>query len=92
MITVNGKVPDTEYSDLISSTQSFILLLSTETTYLESKTSANELALEVSTFTSFSYRTSVRAQINLLIKVSSNRRLKKTSQINKRSSRRSEVL
>ena len=91
MIAANGKVPDAEHSDLVSSTQSFVSLSSTEATHPESETSADELALEVGTFTSSSHRTSVRAQTNLPPKVSSNRRSKKTSQVNKRPSRRPEV-
>ena len=91
MIAANGKVPDAEHSDLVSSTQSFVSLSSTEATHPESETSADELALEVGTFTSSSHRTLVRAQTNLPPKVSSNRRSKKTSQVNKRPSRRSEV-
>ena len=54
-------MPDTEYLDLVLSTQSFVLLLSNEATYLESETLTDELALDVSTFTSSSYRTPVRA-------------------------------
>jgi len=57
----NGKALSAEYLDLVLSTQSFMLLLSNEATYLESKTSANELALDLSTFTSSSYKTPVRA-------------------------------
>ena len=91
MIAANGKVPDAEHSDLVSSTQSFISVSSTEATHPESETSADEIALEVGTFTSSSHRTSVRAQTNLPPKVSSNRRSKKTSQVNKRPSRRPEV-
>ena len=87
----NGKVPDAEHSDLVSSTQSFVSLSSTEAAHPESETSADELALEVGTFTSSSHRTSVRAQMNLPPKVSSNRRSKKTSQVNKRPSRGPEV-
>ena len=63
MIAANGKVPDAEHSNLVSSTQSFISLSSTEATHPESKTSADELALDVSTLTSSSHRTPVRAQI-----------------------------
>ena len=43
----NGKVPDVEHLDLVSSTQSFVSLLSNEATHLESETSADELALDV---------------------------------------------
>ncbi len=57
----NGKALSAEYLDLVLSTQSFILLLSNEATYLESKTSADELALDLGTFTSSSYKTPVRA-------------------------------
>ena len=91
MIAANSKMPDAEHSDLVSSTQSFVSLSSNEVTLLESETLADELALEVGTFTRSSHRTSVRAQTNLSLKVSSNRRSKKTSQVNKRPSRRPEV-
>ena len=91
MIAVNGKVPDAEHSDLVSSTQSFISVSSTEATHPESERLADELTLDVDTFTSSSHRTPVRAQTNLPPKVSSNRRSKKASQANKRPSRRPEV-
>ena len=55
------------------------------------ETSADELTLDVDTLTSSSHRTPVRAQTNLPPKVSSNRRSKKASQVNKRPSRRPEV-
>ncbi len=61
MIAANGKVPDAEHSDLVSSTQSFVSLSSNEATHPESETSADELILDVDTFTSFSHRTPVRA-------------------------------
>ena len=48
-------------------------MLSIEITYLESKILANELTLKVNTLVSFSYKTSIRAQINLLLKVFSSR-------------------
>ena len=73
IIAVNGKVLDAENLDLVLSTQSFVLLLSNEASHLESETSTDELALDVGTFTSSSYRTSVKAQTNLLAKVSPNR-------------------
>ena len=73
MIAANGKVPDAEHSDLISSTQSFVSLSSNEATHPESETSTDELALDVGTLTSSSHRTPVRAQTNLPPKVSPNR-------------------
>ncbi len=79
MIAANGKMPDAEHSDLVSSTQTFVSLSSNEATHPESETSTDELALDVSTLTSSSHRTPVRAQINLLPKVSSNRQSKKAS-------------
>jgi len=87
----NSKTLSTKHLDLILFTQSFVLLLSNEIIYLESETSADELVLNLDTFTSFSYRTSVRAQTSLSFKIFSNQQFKKTSQVNKRSSRRSEV-
>ena len=90
MIAANGKAPDTEHSDLVSSAQSFELLSSNEATRPESETSADELALDVDTLTSPSHRTPVRAQTNRLPKVSSNRRSKKAPPVNKRPSRRPE--
>jgi len=91
MIAANGKVPDAEYSDLVSSTQSLVSLSSNEATHTESETSADELALDVGTFTSSSHRTPVRAQTSLPPKVSSNQQSKKASQVNKRPSRRPEA-
>lgn len=91
MIAANDKVPDTKHSDLVSSTQSFLSLSSNEVTHPESETSADELALEVNTFTSSSHRTPDRAQTNLPPKVSSNRQSKKASQVSKRPSRRPEA-
>ncbi len=73
MIVTNSKMPDAKHSNLILSTQSFISVLSTEVIYPDSKTSVDELTLNVDTFTSFNHRTSVRAHTNLLLKVSSNR-------------------
>ena len=91
IIAANGKVPDAEHSDLVSSTQSFISLSSTEATHPESETSTDELALDVGTFTSSSHRTPVRAQTNLPPKVSPNRQSIKASQVKKRPSRRPEA-
>lgn len=91
IIAANGKVPDMEHSDLVSSTQSFVSLSSNEATHPESETSADELALEVGTFTGSSQRALVRAQTNPPPKVSSNRRSKKESPVNKRPSRRGEA-
>ena len=92
MIAANDEVPDAEHSDLVSSTQRSVSVSSTETTYPESETSGDELALDVDTSTSFSHRTPVRAQKNLPPKVSSNRQSKKASQFSKGSSRRPEAL
>ena len=87
----NGEVLDTEHSDLVSSTQSFVSLSSNEATHPESETSTDELALDVGTFTSSSHRTPVRAQTNLPPKVSPNRQSIKASQVKKRPSRRPEA-
>ena len=92
MIAANGKVPNAEHSDLVSSTQSFVSLSSNEATHPESETSTDELALDVGTFTSSSHRSPVRAQTDLPPKVSSNRQSKKASQVNKRPGRRPEAL
>ncbi len=91
MIAANGKVPDAEHSDLVSSTQSFVSLSSNEATHPESETSTNELALDVGTLTSSSHRTPVRAQTNLPPKVSPNRQSMKATQVKKRPSRRPEA-
>lgn len=91
MIAANGKVPDAEHSDLVSSTQSFVSLSSTEATHPESEMSTDELALDAGTFTSSSHRTPVRAQTNLPPKVSPNRQSIKASQVKKRPSRRPEA-
>jgi hypothetical protein len=79
MIAANDKMPDAKYLDLISFTQSLVSLLSNEVTHTESETSADELALNVDTFTSFSHRTSIRAQTSLSLKVFSNQQFKKAS-------------
>lgn len=88
----NGKALSAEHSDLVSSTQSFVSLSSNEATYPESETSADELALDLDMFTSSSHKPPVRAQTSPAPKVSSNRRSKKASQVNKRPSRRPEAL
>ena len=87
----NDKALAPGQSSLVSSTDSFISLSSNEATHPESKTSANELALDVDTFTSSSHRTPIRAQTNLPPKVSPNRQSMKASQVKKRPSRRPEV-
>ena len=92
IIAANNKVLDAEQPDLASSTQSFVSVSSTEVTHPESETSADELALEVGTLTSFSHKTPVRAQMNLPSKVSSSRQPKKASQASKRPSRRPKAL
>ncbi|KAK3171022.1 hypothetical protein OEA41_003106 [Lepraria neglecta] len=82
----NGKVPDTEHSDLVSSTQSFVSLSSNEPIHPESDTSADELALNIDTFACSSRRTPVRHRMNPPSKAPSNRRVKKAAiGINKRS-------
>ena len=87
----NGKVPDAEHSDLVSSTQSFVSLSSNEATHPESETSTDELALDVGMLTSSSHRTPVRAQTNLPPNVSPNRQSMKAPQVKKRPSRRPEA-
>ncbi|KAK3170693.1 hypothetical protein OEA41_002775 [Lepraria neglecta] len=81
----NGKVPDAEYSDLVSSTQSFTSQPSKEPTRPESETSADELALDADTFTSSSRRAPVGARTKPPPPVSSNQRSKKTRRVNNRS-------
>ncbi|KAK3169673.1 hypothetical protein OEA41_009057 [Lepraria neglecta] len=81
----NGKVPDAEYSDLVSSTQSFTSQPSNEPTRPESETSADELALDADTFTSSSRRAPVGARTKPPPPVSSNQRSKKTRRVNNRS-------
>jgi len=88
----NGKALSAEHSDLVSSTQSFVSLSSNEAIHLESETSADEVALDLDTFTSSSHKTPVRTQTSPPPKVFSNRRSKKASQVNKRPSRRPEAL
>ena len=73
----NGKLPDAERSDLVSSTQSFVSLSSDGPIRLESETSADELALDTNAFATSSRRTPVGARTNRPFKVSSNGRLKK---------------
>ena len=65
IIAANGKVLDTEYSELVSSTQSFVRSSSNEAINPDSETSTDELALAVDTYTSFSYGTPLTAQTNL---------------------------
>ena len=82
----NGKMLDTEYSDLVSSTQSFVSLSSNDHIYLESETSADELALDMDTFASSSHRTPVGARMYPTPKGSSDRPAKKKAvRANKRS-------
>jgi len=88
----NDKTLSAEHSDLMSFTQSFVSLSSNEAIHLESKTLVDELALNLDTFTSSSHKTPIRTQTSSSLKVFSNRRSKKASQVNKRSSRRPEVL
>ena len=70
--SANGKVPDTEHSDLVSSTQSFVSLSSNE--HPESETSADELALDLGTFVSSSHGSRAQARMKPPSTVSSNRR------------------
>ena len=87
----NGKTLDPGQSSLVSSTDSFVLLSSNEATHPKSETSADELALDVGTFTGSSHRTPVRAHTNLPPNVSLNRQSRKASQVSKRPSRRLEA-
>jgi len=61
----------------VSSTLSFILLSLDKPVYLESKTSANELTLDIDIFTRSTYRILVRALTNPSPKILLNRRSKK---------------
>ena len=81
----NGKVPDAEYSDLVSSTQSFTSQPSNEPTRPESETSADELALDADTFTRSSRKAPVGNRTKPPPPVSSNQRSKKTRRVNNRS-------
>ncbi len=92
IVAANCKALNTEHSDLVSSTQSFVSRSSNEAIHPESETSADELALDVDTFTSSSRRTPVKAQTNPLPKVSWNRRSKKVPQVNTRPGRRPKAL
>ncbi len=87
----NGKTLDPGQSSLVSSTDSSVSLSSNEATHPESETSADELALDVGTFTGSSHRTPVRAHTNLPPNVSLNRQSRKASQVSKRPSRRPEA-
>ena len=75
----NGKTLDPGQSSLVSFTDSSVSLSSNEVTHPESETSetsetsADELALDVGTFTGFSHRTPVRAHTNLSPNVFLNR-------------------
>ena len=79
----NAKVLDAEHSDLVSSTQSFVSLLSNQPVHPESDTSADELALGTNTTTTSDHRASVRARTNAIPKASSSRRLKKLARTHK---------
>ncbi len=82
----NGKVADAEYSDLVSSTQSFVSLSSDEPVHLESETSADELALGVETYTTSMPKTPNGLQTSRPTKASSVRRsTKKASRTSKKS-------
>ena len=79
----NRKVPDTEDSDLVSSTPSFVSPSSNEPTHPGSETSSDELNLDSGTFATSGRRTPGGARTKPLPKVS-NSRSKKASQVNKR--------
>ena len=81
----NGKVSDAEHSDLISSTQSVVSLLSNDFPHPESETSADELTLGVGTFATSRRRTPVGYRTTPPSKSPSNRRPKKALGVNKRS-------
>lgn len=82
----NSKVADAEYSDLVSSTQSFVSLSSDEPVHLESETSADELALGVETYTTSMPKTPNGLQTSRPTKASSIRRsTKKASRTSKKS-------
>ena len=57
----NGKLPDTEHLDLVSSTQSCVSASSNEATHLESETSAEELPLKIDIRASLSQESLGRA-------------------------------
>ena len=79
----NRKVPDTEDSSLVSSTQSFVSPSSNEPIHPGSETSSDELTPESGKFASSSRRTPGGVRTNPLPKVSISRS-KKASQVNKR--------
>ena len=91
IIAANDKTLDPGQSSLILFTDSFVSLLSNEAIYPESETSVDEFALNVDTFSNSNYRIMIRAQMNLPLKISSNRQSKKASQVRKRLNKRLEA-
>jgi len=90
----NGKVPDAEHSDLVSSTHSFISQSANESPFTneivngESETSADELGLDTQSDDSPTHRTPIGIRTDRPSKVSSHRRSKKKlSRANKSSGR-----
>lgn len=87
----NAKALNAKISELDLFTQSLILFSSNESILSKSKTSADELALNLNVFHSFNHTTSIQAWTKASLKRSSNERLKKISQIKKKSDMNSKL-
>ncbi|KAL9628717.1 MAG: hypothetical protein Q9204_005715 [Flavoplaca sp. TL-2023a] len=81
----NARALNAETSGFESSTQSFMSLSSNGPTRLESETSADELAMDLVMIQSTNHTTPVQAQAKAPLKESSDRRVKKVAQVEKRS-------
>ena len=91
IIAANGNAPNADYPELESSTQSLMSTSSNKPSHPESETSADELALDLDMFHRTNHTSPVQARAKAPNKESSNRRVKKGSQIKKRFSRLREV-
>lgn len=87
----NAKALNAKISELDSFTQSLISFSSNESILSKSKTSADELALNLDVFHSFNHTTSIQAWTKASLKRSLNERLKKISQIKKKSDMNSKL-
>ena len=84
----NSKISNTEYSEIVSVTQSLISPSLNEFTHAEFETSADELALEIDTSNSSSHKSSANTRTILPPKIASNGQSKKASRVNRKPDRR----
>lgn len=84
IIAANSNAPNADYPELESSTQSLMSTSSNKPSHPESETSADELALDLGIFHSTNHTSPVQTRAKAPYKESSNRRVKKGSQVKKR--------